>query len=38
MRTSISTMCYNMCGMCSMPNGHIYMISECDVFVLPKRG
>ena len=34
MRTSSNTMCYNMCGMCRMPELHIYRISECDVFMV----
>jgi hypothetical protein len=37
MKTSFNTMCYNMCGMCCMPVLHIYMISECDVFMLHKK-
>lgn len=37
MRTSFNYMCGNMCGMCCMPNLHIYEISECDVFILPKK-
>jgi hypothetical protein len=37
MRTSRGMMCYNMCGMCNMSGMHIYRISECDVFVMPKK-
>jgi hypothetical protein len=37
MRTTMNTMCYNMCGMCSMPDLHIYRIGECDVFMLQKK-
>lgn len=37
MRTSFNNMCGNMCGMCFMPDRHIYVISECDVFMLPKK-
>ncbi len=37
MKTSMRTMCCNMCGMCYMPEVHICMISECDVFKLRKN-
>lgn len=38
MRTLMNTICCNnMRGMCCMLNLHIYQISECDVFVLPKK-
>ncbi len=37
MRTSLHKMCCNMCGMCRMPDVHIYMISECDVFMMSTK-
>ncbi len=38
MRTSIFTMCNTMYGMCNMPKVHICLISECDVFMLRRKG
>jgi len=37
MKTSCFTMCYNMCGMNSMPKLHIYPISECDVIIMRTK-
>lgn len=36
MRTTSNMMSMYMCGMC-MPGLHIYLIGECDVFMLQKR-
>jgi len=37
MRTSSNNMCMNMCGMRCMLVEHVYLMSECDVFMLKKR-